>query len=82
MEFVEEIENRRCTNFKITKIPVWALKEFKKFCEEECGNVYAVGIIQLLKIKKEHEILLEYMKNVHGSIKKELKTFGENVKTI
>jgi len=71
------------TNFKITKIPVGALKEFKKFCKEECGDVYAVGIIQLLKIKKQWESFAPLLARVLNEIaelktqtKSEVKTFN------
>jgi hypothetical protein len=54
-EFIEEIENKLRTTFKVTNIPVGTLKEFKTFCREECGDVYWVGILQLLKTKKQYE---------------------------
>ena len=83
----DEILKRKTTNFKVTKIPVWALREFKKFCKEECGDVYAVGIIQLLKIKKYYEDMMSPINSLQKQIddlkqkqsteKKELKTFGE-----
>lgn len=84
MEFVEEIENNICTNFKVTKIPVRTLKQFKRYCEEECGDVYAVGIFQLLKTKKQYEDLIPLMKHLQEEIdeikvqtkSKEIKTFG------
>lgn len=73
MEFIEEIEDSRNTNFKVTKIPVRDLKEFKKLCKEEYGNIYFVGIIQLMKIKKQYEQLLVGLnQNKHSKIK----TFG------
>jgi len=71
-EFIEEIKEQRNTNFKVTKIPVWALKKFKKLCKEEYGNVYFVGIIQLMKIKEQYEQLLAGLKKDS----KKLKTFG------
>ena len=58
MDFVEEIEDRRNTNFKVTKIPVRELKKFKKLCKEEFGNVYFIGIIQLMKIKEHYEEII------------------------
>jgi len=71
MDFVEEIKDQRNTNFKVTKIPVWALKKFKKLCKEEYGNVYFVGIIQLMKIKEQYEQLLSGLNK-----RSKLKTFG------
>ena len=69
-EFVEKIQEQRNTNFKVTRIPVWALKEFKKLCKEEYGDIYFVGIIQLMKIKEQYEQLLA------GLNSKKIKTFG------
>jgi len=79
MDFVEEIENRRTTNFKVTKIPVGELKKFKKLCKEEYGNIYFVGIIQLMKIKEKYEQLLNLFEKVDKPLKsnsKKLNTFG------
>ena len=67
-DFIDEIGKRRTTTFKVTKIPVWALREFKAYCQEECGNVYSVGIIQLMKTKKQHEEVL----SLFHSLKKEV----------
>ena len=71
MEFIEEIEDSRNTNFKVTRIPVRDLKKFKKLCKEEYGDIYYVGIIQLMKIKEQYEQLLSGL-NKHSKIK----TFG------
>lgn len=73
MEFVDEIDKRRTTNFKVTKIPVWALRKFKELCKEEYGDIYFVGIIQLMKIKEHYERLL---KIVDEKTKPKRKTFG------
>lgn len=62
-DFVQEIKDRIATNFKVTKIPGWALRKFKKLCKKEYGDVYFVGIIQLMKIKEQYEILLNFLKN-------------------
>ncbi|MHA1383226.1 MAG: hypothetical protein ACTSR3_05675 [Candidatus Helarchaeota archaeon] len=86
MDFIEEIDRRRTTNFKITKIPVWALKEFKKLCKEEYGDIYFVGIIQLMKIKKHYEELIPILSKLQSQIDslekkfvgdKKIKAFGE-----
>ena len=74
MEFIEEIQDQRNTNFKVTKIPVRDLKEFKKLCKEEYGNIYFVGIIQLMKIKKQYEQLLAGLNQTKHS---KIKTFGD-----
>jgi len=72
-EFVEKIQEQRNTNFKVTKIPVWALKKFKKLCKEEYGDIYFVGIIQLMKIKEQYEQLLAGFSKPKS---KTIKTFG------
>lgn len=88
-EFVEEIENLRTTNFKVTKIPVGILKEFKKLCKENYGDVYWVGISELLKTKKKYDEILSLFHSLQSQIediqnklnrqeeKPRLKTFGE-----
>ena len=75
-EFVEKIQEQRNTNFKVTKIPVWALKKFKKLCKEEYGDIYFVGIIQLMKIKEQYEQLLAGLNKY--SKPKVVKTFGND----
>ena len=74
-EFVEKIQEQRNTNFKVTKIPVWALKKFKKLCKEEYGDIYFVGIIQLMKIKEQYEQLLA---GLNSKSKPRIKTFGDD----
>lgn len=68
MDFVDEIENRRTTNFKVTKIPVKSLKEFKKLCKEEFGDIYYLGIIQLMKIKKHYEEIIPLFNSLNKRI--------------
>ena len=83
-KFVDEINKRTRTSFKVTNIPVGLLKEFKSFCKEECGDVYWVGIHNLMKTKKQYEELLtlfHYLKTEIDSLKtqkdaKEVKTFS------
>jgi hypothetical protein len=81
-EFIEEIDERINTNFKVTRIPVSVLKEFKLFCKSECGDIYWVGINRLLQIKKEKEEIFTLLRNLQNQIdqiklnsKKEVKTF-------
>lgn len=76
-EFEKEITDQIRTSFNVSSIPIGLLKEFKEYCEKECGNVYWVGIFQLLKTKKEHELMLTNfsLKNSESKIKKEV-TFG------
>jgi hypothetical protein len=66
--FVEQIEDLTRTSFKVTKIPVATLKQFKLFCKEECGDIYWVGIYQLLKMKAKYEDFL----TLFNSLKKEI----------
>ena len=73
---IEKIQEQRNTNFKVTKIPVWALREFKQLCREEYGDIYFVGIIQLMKIKKQYEQLLAGLNKKYNS--KPIKTFGSD----
>jgi len=92
MDGFDEIKELMKTNFKVTQIQVKDLKKFKKYCKEECGNVYSVGIIQLLKTKEKYEDLIHVLSHIQKdyedlknrldkleNIPKEdkLKTFGE-----
>jgi hypothetical protein len=88
-EFIKEINElvSKNTNFKVNRIPVSVLDEFKFFCKEECGDVYWVGIKQLLKTKRDFENILpllsslnkeiEEIKNqLKNKVKEEPKTFS------
>ena len=88
---VEKPQDLMKTNFKVTQIQVLKLKEFKKYCKDECGNVYSVGIVQLLNIKKKYEELIHVLYHIqkdYDEVKKRLdkldtpnekipKTFGD-----
>lgn len=87
MEFIEEIENERSTNFKVTRIPCRILKEFKVLCRENYGDIYWVGISELLKTKKQYDELLTLFSSLQNQIdslqikikgqeEKKLRTFG------
>jgi len=84
VEKVEEIDNQvRRVSFSITNIPVGELKKFKEMCKVEYGDVYWVGLVQLMKIKEQYEnflpLLSKLLDNQHQ--KKIKKTFGgEDVK--
>lgn len=68
-EDFKKIEERiHRISFSITNIPIADLNEFKDFCRQECGNVYWVGLKQLLKIKKEHETLLPLLLSMQQEI--------------
>jgi len=81
-EIVEEIDKRRKTSFTVSSIPVSLLKDFKKFCKEECGDIYWVGIKVLLERKNITERLQEQINSLQEQIlelkktKREVKTFG------
>jgi len=91
-DFVQDIRERRTTNFSVTKIPVWALKKFKKLCKEEFGDIYYLGIIQLMKTKETYEEIIPLFTTLQKTTEnlqrqiddlkkekesKEIKTFGE-----
>jgi len=67
-EFVEEIENQTRTGFYVTKIPKGILKEFKKLCKESYGDIYWVGISELLKTKQKYDEI----SNVLASLQKQI----------
>ena len=82
MDFVDEIDSQRTTNFKVTKIPVLALRRFKKLCKEEFGDIYFVGIIQLMKSyqeEKDKKALIQRIIDLEEQLAKyegKKKTFG------
>lgn len=67
-EFVDEIENQTRTGFYVTKIPKGILKEFKKLCKENYGDIYWVGISELLKTKQKYDEI----SNVLASLQKQI----------
>jgi hypothetical protein len=67
-EFIEQIENLKTTNFKINKIPIGSLKEFKKYCREKCGDIYFIGIIQLLETKKKYDEIVPLLSSLQKQI--------------
>jgi len=52
------------TNFKVTQIQILKLKEFKDYCKNECGNIYSVGIVQLLETKKKYDELIHIFSHI------------------
>ncbi len=80
---IKKIKEKTLTSFKVSAIPVKVLKEFKEYCEAECGNIYWVGISQLLKTKKEfdeiHSLFHSLQKQIDSlsdlKSKQEIKTF-------
>ena len=67
-DFVEEIENMKRTNFSVTNIPVKELRKFKKLCREEYGDVYFVGIIQLMKTRELYEQIIPLLSSLQKDI--------------
>lgn len=78
-EFIEHIEDRTNRNFKIHNCPVTVLKEFKEFCDQECGGTYAVGLIQLLKMRKQWEEIVPLLSAIFNDIQ-QIKTEKEQGK--
>jgi biotin synthase-like enzyme len=79
-EFIEEIESQIKTNFKINNIPISKLREFKKYCKEECNDCYSVGLIQLLRMKREYESILPFLSSLQNQIN-EIKNGNKNKRT-
>jgi len=77
MKHIEEIERRIKRNFKITSCDVDTIKEFKKFCQENCGDVYAIGLKRLLEIKEDYKTILPLLSNLQEQIN-DLKTAQSN----
>ena len=81
-EFINEIENQTRTGFYVTNIPKGILKEFKKLCKENYGDIYWVGISELLKIKNKYDEISTILSSLQKQIdelkinKSKLKTFG------
>lgn len=86
--FVEKIEDQTKRNFSMNSVPVWAIKEFKQFCQQDCGDVYSVGLIQLLRYKEQWEQIAPLLSSIFNQLnqikdaqqpkrRQELKTFAE-----
>ncbi len=85
-EIVEEIENQTKTGFYITNIPKGIFKKFKKLCKENYGDVYWVGISELLNIKEKYDDMSTQLSNLQKDMSElklliksngRLKTFGQ-----
>ena len=79
-EFVKGIEDQTKTGFYVTNIPKGILKEFKKLCIENYGDIYWVGISELLKIKKKYEEVLTLISSLQKQID-DLKNKNREVRT-
>ncbi len=85
-EFTEEIDNKILTGFYVTNIPRGILREFKKLCKANYGDIYWVGISELLQIKKKYDevstIFSSLQKQIDDLNKKlEVKTDVRHIKT-
>ena len=63
------------TKFNVSGIQIMVLKKFKKYCKEECGNIYSVGITQLLLMKEKYEALIPIFSRIqkdYDELKKRL----------
>ena len=82
-EFIEEIDNQIRTGFHVTNIPRGILKEFKKLCKIDYGDIYWVGISELLKTKTKYDeisaLIFSLQKQI-DDLNKKLEV--KNVKTI
>jgi hypothetical protein len=84
-----ELKDRTTRNFKLSNVPVSTVEQFSIFCKEECGDVYAVGLQQLLKTKTMYEnllpllsIIIQDLNEIKSKINnqkntREVKTFGD-----
>ena len=82
-DIIEGIEDQIKTGFYVTNIPRGIFKEFKKLCKENYGDIYWVGISELLKIKEKYDeistqfsILSKQIEELKNE-KKGLRTFGD-----
>ncbi len=85
-EFIEEIDNQIRTGFHVTNIPRGILKEFKKLCKNDYGDIYWVGISELLKIKIKYDEMSSTFSFLQKQIdvlnkKLEVKTDVKTIKT-
>jgi hypothetical protein len=78
-EFTEEIDDQILTGFYVTNIPRGIFREFKKLCKADYGDIYWVGISELLKIKKKYEELSALIFSMQKQID-ELKSKSPEVK--
>lgn len=90
-DFTEEIDDQIQTGFYVTNIPRGILKKFKKLCKQNYGDIYWVGISELIKkaekydeistiissLQKQIDDLKEQIDDLNGGKNvKNTKTFG------
>jgi len=74
--FIEAIADQTKRNLSMTSVPVSTIKQFKKLCKEECGNVYSVGLQQLLKTKEKWDEIIPLLSAILSELQ-EIKTQHE-----
>lgn len=79
-EFTEEIDDQTLTGFYVTNIPRGIFKEFKKLCKASYGDIYWVGISELLKTKKKYEELSALIFSMQQQINELKKSNSPEVK--
>jgi hypothetical protein len=67
-EFTEEIDDKILTGFYVTNIPRGILREFKRLCKDRYGDIYWVGISELLKTKAKYEEMSSMFSNLQKQI--------------
>lgn len=80
-EVKQELQNHEKRNLVINSVPISVIKKFKEYCEVECGNVYSVGIYQLLKIKENYEQIVPLLINILDELNTLKKQKNERRKT-
>jgi hypothetical protein len=80
-EIKTELDEHTKRNLVINSVPVSVIKLFKDFCKQECGDVYAVGLYQLLLAKKRYDDLIPLLSNIlkekTNNQKNERRTFAD-----
>lgn len=79
-EVKKELEEHTKRNLVINSVPVPVIKAFKNYCQSECGDVYAVGLYQLLKTKAQYEAITPLLSQLIKELN-ELKTKNNEKKT-
>jgi hypothetical protein len=83
MDEIDNIEGKIRRNFKMTNCPTDVIREFKKLCQQY-GDVYWVGLSELLNTKKKYDEMLSLfviLQNQIDDLKSKLNTSGEKRRT-
>jgi hypothetical protein len=76
MGFGEEIDDQIKTGFHVTDIPRGIMREFKALCRENYGDIYWVGISELIKTKKKYDEML----TIFSSMQKQINDLNSIIK--